>query len=188
MKITDVLWSDSIVLNFQAENRDTAVQHLVNLLSRVRSLNTKTALMDDIEPENSFSPPIIHVVSYSEGFRLADPEIVEESIRITRHALAEYRRLKKKGWIDDMDRHEEVRRRTEGLITEAHLVLDRINREVPQPLTAEGLYRVFASGFLPVPYLWECREEFPAAVARHTRVVRGAVVRVDKRGKANSPY
>ncbi len=43
-----------------------------------------TALMDDIEPDNpNTSPEIIHVVSYSEAVRLATPDIIEDSIKIT---------------------------------------------------------------------------------------------------------
>jgi len=39
-----------------------------------------TALMDDIEPQDPNSPPIIHVVSYCEASHLADPAAVNESI------------------------------------------------------------------------------------------------------------
>ena len=52
--------------------------------------------MDDIDPNNEMSPEIIHVVSYSEALFLATPDILNDSIRITRTALNEYRRLKKK--------------------------------------------------------------------------------------------
>ncbi len=46
-----------------------------------------TALMDDIDPYNEMSPPIIHVVSYSEASHLATPEIINESIQITQYSL-----------------------------------------------------------------------------------------------------
>jgi hypothetical protein len=46
------------------------------LLSRRRKAKAQlaavTAMMDDIEPQDEGSPQIIHVVSYSEAFRLAD--------------------------------------------------------------------------------------------------------------------
>jgi len=45
-----------------------------------------TALMDDIEPHDASSPPVVHVVSYSEASHLADAAVVDESIKITRHA------------------------------------------------------------------------------------------------------
>lgn len=48
-------------------------------------------MMDDIDPKNIYSPEIIHVVSYSEALYLATPDIIDESIKITRHALKEYR-------------------------------------------------------------------------------------------------
>ena len=53
-----------------------------------------TAMMDDIDPKNIYSPEIIHVVSYSEALYLATPDIINESIKITRHALKEYRTQK----------------------------------------------------------------------------------------------
>lgn len=134
-----------------------------------------TALMDDIEPHDAASPPVIHVVSYSEASHLADPAIVNESIQITRHALAEWRRLRAAGAADDMAAHPEVAARTAELLAECRTVLAAIDRLVPEPLSAEGLYKVFALGFLPVPWLWECREEFAQAVATRTRLVRGAV-------------
>jgi len=142
-----------------------------------------TALADDIEPQDLLSPPMIHVVSFSEAIGLADPPTVIESIKLTLHALAEYRRLRSAGQIDDMARDTEVRARTEMLGAEARVVLAAIESEVRQPYTARGLYEVLARGFLPVPYLWECRDEFPAAVAWQTRAVRGGVWVVDDEGK-----
>ena len=56
-----------------------------------------TAMMDDIEPNNIYSPEIIHVVSYSEALFLATPDILNDSIKITRTSLNEYRRLKRAG-------------------------------------------------------------------------------------------
>ena len=51
-------------------------------------------MMDDIDPKNIYSPEIIHVVSYSEALYLATPDIINESIKITRYALKEYRTQK----------------------------------------------------------------------------------------------
>lgn len=141
-----------------------------------------TALMDDIEPDDPHSPPMIHVVGYSEASHLADPAAVDESIQITRHALTEYRRLREKGQIDDMAKHPEVAAGTEELVAQAVAVLGHIEAMIPEPYTAEGLYRILVSGFLPVPYLWQCREEFRHAVAWQTRVVRGSVKVVDEHG------
>jgi hypothetical protein len=146
-----------------------------------------SALMDDIEPNDASSPPIIHVLSYSEGSHLADPPVVNESIQITRSAIAEYRRLRKAGEAPDMARHPEVARRTEELLSGARSLLRAIEQVIPSPYTAEGLYEVFRLGFLPVPYLWECREEFANATQWRTRVIHGGVQVVDESGKAIPP-
>jgi len=138
-------------------------------------LAAATALMDDIEPHDPTSPPIIHVVSYSEGFRLADPTVVNESIQITLAALHEYRALKRQGQVDDMRRHPEVVRRTDELISGARAVLKAAEESIPDLYTPEGLYRAFSAGFLPVPFLWLCRDEFPNAVRWRTRFVSGGV-------------
>lgn len=141
-----------------------------------------TMLMDDIEPCNSASPPIIHVVSYSEASHLADPAVINESIRITRHALEEYRKLRAKGLIDDMTKHPEVVSRTSELISEARSIIEAIESVIPDPYSAEGLHKILAGGFLPVPYLWECKDEFCHAVSWQTQLVRGSVKIVDKAG------
>jgi hypothetical protein len=141
-----------------------------------------TALMDDIEPHNAESPGIIHVVSWTEATRFADPSVIAESVQISRHALAEYRRLRRKGLIDDMTESPDLKARTGQLESEARAVIRAIETSIPHPWTPAGLYRIFAAGFLPVPYLWECRDEFPAAINWRTRLVRGAVRLVDERG------
>jgi hypothetical protein len=141
-----------------------------------------TALMDDIEPHDAASPHIIHVVSWTEGSRLADPSVISESVQICRHALAEYRRLRGRGSIDDAAASQEVRVREEELEREAAAVIRAIDSLVPDPDSPAGLYRIFAAGFLPVPWLWECRDELPGAVDWKTRLVRGAVRLVDENG------
>lgn len=153
-----------------------------NLERAKAQLAAVTALMDDIEPHNPTSPPIVHVVSYSEASHLADPRVVNESIQITIAALREYRRLREQGEVGDMSRHPEVQARTEELLREARVVLRAIEESIPNPYSAEGLYRVFWAGFLPVPYLWEGREEFAHAVRWRTRVIRGSVKVVDEQG------
>ncbi len=141
-----------------------------------------TALMDDIEPRDEGSPPLIHVVSYSEGYELANPAIIDESIQITRHALEEYRRLRRKGDIDDMTDHPDVAARTAGLMAEARTVLAALEAAIPDLYSAEGFYQAFARGFLPVPYLWECRDELAPAVRPQTRLIHGSVKIVDPDG------
>jgi hypothetical protein len=141
-----------------------------------------TALMDDIEPRDPFSPPIIHVVSYSEASHLADPQVVDESIQITRLALEEYRRLREKGDVDDMSDHVEVRLRTADLLEQAKTVIAAIETNVPDAYSPDGFYRIFAGGFLPVPYLWECRDDFPKAIQWRTKAIGGAIKLVDENG------
>ncbi|MGB4572529.1 MAG: hypothetical protein WBH97_06865 [Rectinemataceae bacterium] len=142
-----------------------------------------TALMDDIEAHDETSPQIIHVVSYSEGVALADPDIVDESVRITRHALSEYRRLRRAGLVDDMTADPEVALREEELLGEARTMISAMERAIPNPWTPGGLYAMLASGFFPLPWLTELREEFPAAAGQATHFVRGAVKSVDESGK-----
>jgi hypothetical protein len=142
-----------------------------------------TALMDDIEPHNAASPQIIHVVSYSEASQLADPAIVNESVQITRHALEAYRHLRRRGLIDDMLQKLEVVTRTDSLVSEARTVLRTIEAGISDPYSVDGLYRIFADGYLPVPYLWECTDEFQKALAWQTRMVQGGVKVVDREGQ-----
>jgi hypothetical protein len=54
---------------------------------------------------------------------------------------------------------------------------------VPEPYTAHGLETVFRAGFLPVPHLWHCRDEYPEAVRRQTALVGGSVRVVDAEGR-----
>lgn len=145
-----------------------------------------TALMDDIEPGDPLSPPIIHVVSYSEGSRLADPPVINESIQITRFALEEYRRLRKKGDVDDMTNNSKVRLRMDDLLEQARTIIAAIELNVPDPYSSNGFYRIFADGFLPVPYLWECRDDFIKAIQWRTKALSGAIKVVDETGSVVS--
>lgn len=145
-------------------------------------LAAATALMDDLEPGNNTSPPIIHVVSYCEASHLADPTAIIESIRITGHALKEYRRLRNKGDIDDMTQNSEVLARTGELVNDARILLKAIEVSIPDPYSVQGLYDAFSKGFLIAPDLWECRDEFPAAVRWQTWTIKGAVKVVDEKG------
>ncbi|MDH7483122.1 MAG: hypothetical protein QHH01_00680 [Spirochaetales bacterium] len=146
-------------------------------------LASVTAMMDDIEPDNPASPQIIHVVSYSEGFRLADPEVVEESIRITRYALDRYRLLKRKGDMPDFGHDPRVARRTEELIREARQMIDMVERTIPDTYSPSGLYAMLAAGVFPLPWLAFCRDEFAAAVSQKVQFMDGGVHAVDEEGK-----
>jgi hypothetical protein len=141
-----------------------------------------TALMDDIEPHDSSSPQIVHVVSYSEGYALADPDVVEESIRITRFALEAYRALREAGEMSDMASNPQVIARTSSLIKDARIAIREIESAIPDPYAPQGLYDILKAGFFAVPYLSECRDEFPNAARLKTKCVNGAIEAVDENG------
>lgn len=146
-----------------------------------------TAMMDDIEPTKTQSPDIIHVVSYSEAVKLATPEIINESIQITLTALNEYRRQKILGKLDDMKNNIEIEERTSELITEVKAIRKLIEKHITNPYSATGLYDIFQKGIMPVPYLWECRDEFKDAVKWNTAIIAGSVKVVDERGLPLKP-
>ena len=142
-----------------------------------------TALMDDIDPYNEMSPPIIHVVSYSEASHLATPEIINESIQITQYSLQKYRELRRQGEIEDMGKNTDVNERSTELYQAAIKIITAIESNIDNPYSAEGFYKIFASGFLPVPYLWGETEEFKHAKNWKTKPVRGSVKVVDENNK-----
>ncbi|HAL94118.1 MAG TPA: hypothetical protein DCP56_05120, partial [Spirochaetaceae bacterium] len=153
-------------------------------LERARAqLASVTMLMDDIEPDNPASPQIIHVVSYSEGVRLADPEVVEESVRITRYALTEYRRLKKKGDMPEYGKSEMVEARTQNLLKEARRMIKFIEATIPNAYSPIGFYSMLKSGVFPLPWLIACKDEFEAAVNQPVQFLHGGVHVVDREGK-----
>lgn len=140
-----------------------------------KQLASITALMDDIEPFNSQSPDIIHVVSYSEGNDLATPAIIDESIKITLHSLKKYREYREKGLIDNMNKNDEVKNRMDHLLSEAKIVINTIESLINNTYSPQGFFDIFAMGFLPVPQLMYCREDFPEAVKWETRLRHGGV-------------
>lgn len=142
-----------------------------------------TALMDDIDPHNEVSPPIIHVVSYSEASHLATPEVINESIKITQYSLQKYREMRKRGKLEDMGRNLDVDERCVELYESAIKIISAIESSIENPYSAEGFYKIFAAGFLPVPYLWGEVEEFKHAKNWTTKPIRGSVKVVDQNGK-----
>lgn len=157
-------------------------------LERARvQLAAISALMDDIEPHDWSSPQIVHVVSFCEGSHLASPPIIEESIKITRSTITEYRRLKAAGQIPLMDDHPEVLQRQEEILSGARTILQAIEESIASPYTVAGLYRAFVAGFLPVPFLWGSRQQFQHAVNWTTKIIQGAVKVVDTRGQPIPP-
>jgi hypothetical protein len=145
-------------------------------------LAASTALMDDIEPGDANSPQIVHVVSYCEAQGLADPAAAEESIRIVRYALSEYREKRARGEAPDMRADAEVATRSEALLADAKAVIAAIESSIARPYAADGLYEILASGFFPLPYLAELRDEFAEAAGQRTAVIGGSVRAVDDDG------
>jgi len=141
-----------------------------------------TALMDDIEAGDGRSPSIIHVVSYSEAIRLADPSVVNESIQITRQALQDWRSLRRQGKVPNMALSEEVDERVDRLMKDCQQMIRSMESLIPDLYTPEGFYEVLAAGYFPVPSLWECRTEFAHAVRWKTGLHRGGVVVLDDDG------
>ena len=139
-----------------------------------------TALMDDIDPHNEMSPQIIHVVSYSEASHLATPDIIDESIKITQYSLQKYREMRRKGKIEDMEKNSDVNERSIELYQSAVKVISAIEDSIDNPYSPEGFYKIFATGFLPVPYLWGEVEEFKHAKNWKTKSVKGSVKLVDE--------
>lgn len=141
-----------------------------------------SALMDDIDPRNEMSPPMIHVVSYSEAAHLATPDVINESVQITQYAIQEYRRLRKAGEIEDMSKNEEVQERTAHLVSEARTIIEGIESSFEDPYTPEGFYKLFVAGFMPVPYLWTNDEEYRFAKGIKTKPHNGGVTPADEDG------
>ncbi len=138
-------------------------------------LASVTALMADIEPGDQASPAIIHVVSFSEAVHLADPPVINESIRITRQAFSEYRRMRHSGEVENIDNNPDLAFRTQNILVEAQIVIQAIEELIPDPYSPTGFLTIFEAGFLPVPWLWECRDEFPMAVSWETRPFNGSI-------------
>lgn len=142
-----------------------------------------TAMMDDIEPDNPCSPEIIHVVSYSEAVRLATPPVIDESIRITRGALAEYRLWKSLRLTYDTANDKEITERFNSLYRQAKGAIEILENEFKDLYTAAGLMRVYEMGFLPTPYIFDPDRHFPNATKWNTAVIKGSVQVVDDKGK-----
>ncbi len=139
--------------------------------------------MDDVEPENTQSPEIIHVVSYSEALFLANPEVVNESVQITKAALRFYPEFRKRNAVKDIILSKELAENTEELWEEATVLIRDMERNIKDLYTSDGLYTVFRMGYFPVPYLWEGREEFSNAVDWTTKIIDGGIFVVDEQGK-----
>ena len=92
--------------------------------------------------------------------------------------------MKKLGNVADMGKSLEVDVRQTELFESARVIIRSIESNIKDPYSPEGFYKIFAAGFLPVPYLWGGIEEFSHARNWTTKPVRGSVKVVDKEGNA----
>lgn len=150
-------------------------------------LASVTAMMDDIEPNRSNSPDIIHVVSYCEAVHLAEPQHINESIQISMTALKQYRELKKKHGKDVFLNEQEVSLRCDELYLQVKEISDLLIKNIPNLFTPEGFYRILKDGIFPIPYLWEGRKEFITAANTNTKIINGSVKIVDESSNTIDP-
>lgn len=137
-----------------------------------------TAMMDDIDPFNIYNPEIIHVVSYSEALFLATPEILNDSIRITRSALDNYRELKRRGLTANV-LTDDIMQREDTIVKAVKTIIKVMEENIESLYSPDGLYMAFIEGWLPVPDLWSDSEEFRFAKSWGTKLDKGGVVLCD---------
>lgn len=154
-------------------------------LNRARAqLVASTALMADLTQGDPDALRIIHVVSYSEAVRLADPPIINESARLVRSALRSYREEGVSAQLINSSVADAITLRQRHLVSESQKMLLHARKHITGLREASGLYEVMRRGYFAVPQLWNCREEFSLATDWETRVVRGGVEVVDQSGRA----
>ena len=150
-----------------------------NLEEAKVQLAAVTAMMDDIDPNNLYSPEIIHVVSYCEALFLATPDILNDSIKITRNSLDKYRALKRMGYTPDV-LTDDIKNRTQNLEYSARRIIRAMEDNIKNLYTPEGFYTAFVAGWLPVPELWTTSEEFKFAKDWSTKFINGGIRLVEQ--------
>lgn len=148
-----------------------------------QQLSAVTCLMDDIDPDNNLSPEIIHVVNYSEAVKLATPDIIKESIKITLDTLESYRKARTKNSIPNMKYDRETETRTKQLYYECKDAINFLEKNIKNLYSPEGFEEVFEAGFLPVPYLYDPNNNYPKARQWNTCFYNGGIIVVDDKGK-----
>jgi len=142
-----------------------------------------TALMSDVEPGRPDSPPIIHVVSFSEALFLATPDVINESIQITKASLKNYPEYRRKNGVFDIISSPERENAFRELYDESKIMIAHMQKNIKNLYSGEGLFRAFKAGYFPVPFLWEGRDEFENAVNWKTKLIKGGIHVADKNGK-----
>lgn len=146
-----------------------------------KQLAAVTAMMMDIRPNKV--PEIIHVVSYSEASHLATPQVINESIKITRAAIREYNSYRKKIGIDEIINSQELKQKTEQYIYYSNEIIKHIEKNINNPYSAEGLYTIYKVGYLPTPFIYNCTDEYKNAINWKTKIIDGAVRIVDNNNR-----
>jgi len=128
-------------------------------------------------------PPIVHVVGFSEASHLAGPDVIDESVKITRKAIRDFSKLESSeiGLTEDViqDLESKIRQLTTEILT----MVQHIEKHIPNLWSVEGLYQVYRRGYFAVPDMWCCRDELELATIWNTRVCEGAMRVVDDNGK-----
>ncbi len=168
--------------NFSLQTRAGLEYFSPNQEYAKQQLAAVTCLMDDIDPENDLSPEIIHVVNYSEAIKLATPDIIKNSIKITISTLESYRRARKVGSIPNMKYDQETETRTEQLYYECKDAISFLEKTINNLYSPEGFEKVFKEGYLPVPHLYDPNNKYPKARLWNTCIKNGGVKVVNEKG------
>jgi hypothetical protein len=76
-----------------------------------------------------------------------------------------------------------IEEKTLHFVSEAKLILESIERNVDDYLSAQGFYDIYEAGYLPTPYLWNATEVFPNAIYFDSKFEEGSTILVDQKGE-----
>jgi hypothetical protein len=141
-------------------------------------LAARVALMDDIEPDNGRSPSIVRIGTRSGTSMSSESSTLEESVRVTRMALEEWRRLRAIGAVPDMGRDAEPRERTRKLLADARALIAGMEAAIPDLYSPKGFLQALYAGFFPLPWLPRRPEQYPSATSVRTAFSNGGIIAV----------
>ncbi|MBN2018004.1 MAG: cobalamin-binding protein [Candidatus Cloacimonetes bacterium] len=146
-------------------------------------LGAVSALMSDIEYRQKNSPQIVHVVSYSEALYLADPQIIKDSIKITKSALLHYPLYRESQGIKDFIDNNYIHDAVDDLVSQVRILISNIEESIPNIYSVNGFFEIFKNGYFPVPFLWRCRDEFPNALCWKTKLTEHGTRLINDNGE-----
>ena len=85
--------------------------------------------------------------------------------------------------MDDYSANFQVQVATVQLIQEARFIIDAIEKYIPDTYSADGFFKVFVAGFLPVPFLWNQDPLYRHARQWQTQFHQGGVKLVNGEGQ-----